>query len=388
MITDIGNSHWPGYFLYSPSRSYPKPHAALMDAKGKIVHTWSNDEDQPASEHDPPSFLRGWNHVELDREGNFYAIVPLQSVLKLDRRSNLIWKAEVGAHHDLEITETGQVIVLTETPRVLRSNTQDRIILDNEITFLDVSGKLISSYSLYDILTTDQTLRDILNIQIEERFSNFEKLTNDTGGNELKELLQTGLSSAPRRQTLQLLRQLPGSPCDIIHANALESLSHDIQHMWQPGQILISLRNLDLIAVINLTPPRVCWTWGRGALSGQHQPSLLPDGRLLIFDNGVTVGRSRILEIDPLRKQITWEYASHPPHDFFSQVAGGCELLPNGNILATHAQAGRAIEVTRDRRVVWRWELSVQPTDGNASRADIYRLAAVLPETAQAVLQG
>ena len=49
----------------------------------------------------------------------------------------------------------------------------------------------------------------------------------------------------------------------------------------------------------------------------------------------------------------------HPDHlsrldpDLFSKTLGSCQRLPNGNTLITESENGRALEVTRDKRVVW-----------------------------------
>lgn len=55
------------------------------------------------------------------------------------------------------------------------------------------------------------------------------------------------------------------------------------------------------------------------------------------------MGRSRLVEVDPLRRAVVWEYVADPPESFFSTVAGGCERLPNGNVLVTEAQRGRVL---------------------------------------------
>ncbi|MEN3273840.1 MAG: hypothetical protein V7636_2601, partial [Actinomycetota bacterium] len=60
---------WVEHFVYSPAGSYPNPYAALIDDRGAVIHTWSSAVGQPTPETDPPSFLRGWNHVEVAADG-------------------------------------------------------------------------------------------------------------------------------------------------------------------------------------------------------------------------------------------------------------------------------------------------------------------------------
>ena len=52
-----------------------------------------------------------------------------------------------------------------------------------------------------------------------------------------------------------------------------------------------------------------------GSFKGQHSVSMLPDGNILLFENGVNRKNSRILIIDPLTLKIKWQYNNM---DFFS----------------------------------------------------------------------
>ncbi|WP_326830311.1 arylsulfotransferase family protein [Streptosporangium sp. NBC_01810] len=189
------------------------------------------------------------------------------------------------------------------------------------------------------------------------------------------------------REVSRLLRDLPGSPSDVLHANTVEILDAHPGGVWSQGDVLVSLRELNMIAVLDLAARSVRWFWGPGELSGQHQPSALPGGTVLVFDNGHAVGRSRVLEIDPSSDAIVWQYTADPPQDLFCAMAGGCERLPGGNILISDAQAGRAIEVTRDRRTVWAVQIRTTRSSTTASRAELYRISAV-PAPAAATLRG
>lgn len=379
MTVDPADRAWAGHYLYSPSSSYPTPSATLINASGGIVHTWSNPTDQPPVQDDPPTFLRGWNHVAVDAEGNLFAIVPLRSLLKLDPRSELVWRADVAAHHDIDMTARGEVLVLTETPRLVRVEGRKHLILDNEVTILDAAGTVVRVHSLYDVLRCDLALGALIDEQVVTRYAGFAHAGGPVDA-EVRALLETGQHQGSKRRALRLLRQLPGSPCDVLHVNSLRVLDAHPAGLWRAGYVLVSLRNLDLVAVVDLAASDVVWAWGRGVLSGQHQPSALSDGRILVFDNGVAVGRSRLLEVDALTESITWEYLGDPPESFFSALAGGCEMLPNGNVLVTQAQSGRAFEVTRTGRRVWSWELPRPPAGVKTSRVGIYRMSAVPPE--------
>jgi hypothetical protein len=82
-------------------------------------------------------------------------------------------------------------------------------------------------------------------------------------------------------------------------------------------------------------------------------PNMLPNGHILIFDNGTARKYSRILELDPIADEIVWEYVGDPPQSFFSAAVSGQQRLPNGNTLICSGGQGRIFEVTPDQEIVW-----------------------------------
>lgn len=371
------------FCLFSPASCYPRPEARLIDARGEVIHTWSCAEDQPLAEEEPPSFLRGWNHVELDADGNLFAIVPLQALLKLDARSNLIWKCRVSAHHDIAIAPDGRVYVLCEEPALLEVRDRGYVILDHRIVVLDPDGRIEEGFSLYETLASDEEIADRIQEELLRRYhaqEGTEEALRAEARAIVKDAPEAGLFRdvpVARRDVLRSLRELPGSPCDVLHPNTLELVPRHPRGLWGTGHILLALRSLDLIVVANPRAGTVAWHWGRGEVDGPHQPSLLPDGNLLLFDNGVEAARSRLVEVDPVTRAIVWEYVAIPPDSFFSKVAGGCERLADGSVLVTDAQAARIFEVTRDKRIVWEHVVSNVPTVTNPHRTTLYRAAHV-----------
>jgi hypothetical protein len=88
-------------------------------------------------------------------------------------------------------------------------------------------------------------------------------------------------------------------------------------------------------------------------MSGPHEGRVLPNGNVLVLDNGITTQRSRVLEIEPLSRTIVWEYQGDPPEDFFTPGRGGAVRLPGGNTLITDSNAARSFEVTSEGEVIW-----------------------------------
>jgi hypothetical protein len=153
--------------------------------------------------------------------------------------------------------------------------------------------------------------------------------------------------------------------------NTLEIIQQDIPGVCRKGDILLCVRELNLVAILNLQERKIVWEWGPGELSLPHRPSFLDNGNLLIFDNGVSRERSRVVELDPVQKRIVWEYRASPPEKFFTSERGGCQRLPNGNTLITESNKGHVFEVTPDKEVVWEFYNPERQTE-KKTRAAIY----------------
>jgi hypothetical protein len=378
-------SDGPLGLLFSPASSYPTPMAYVIDRDGAILHTWSHTHGQPRPQDDPPSYLRGWNHVEMDEAGNLFAIVPLHALLKLTPDSHLEWSCDVAAHHDLAITADGTVLVLSEAPRRVDSGRSADVVLDNLISTVTTDGVVKSEVSLYDILRTNSDLRQMIDTAVQRRSTAFRQRewpgrdddVPDTAVAETLAILRTGSHDGERRRALRLLRALPGSPCDVLHTNTLEVLPPHPAGIWSHGDLLVCMRELDTIAVISLADSRVRWWWGPGELSGPHQPTVLPDGRILVFDNGRGRQHTRLVMVDPATGDIVWSWTARPPESFFCPLAGGAEPLPGGNLLVTNSTGGGALEVTIGGQVVWELSLPVEVYGADRGRVSIYRMSAV-----------
>jgi Arylsulfotransferase (ASST) len=136
------------------------------------------------------------------------------------------------------------------------------------------------------------------------------------------------------------------------------------------GNILLSFRNISTVVRINRQSGAIDWKLGAPPLSGQHAPTPLPNGNILLFDNGpfrADTGVqpfSRALEINPNTKEIVWKYQDATSHFFFSSRISNAQRLPNGNTLINEGLYGRFFEVTTDGDVVWEY---VNPNFGPAA---------------------
>jgi hypothetical protein len=152
----------------------------------------------------------------------------------------------------------------------------------------------------------------------------------------------------------------------------------------EPGNVVFSYRSLDVIGTIDRPSGEIVWAWGPDELDGQHKPHVLPDGNVLVFDNGTLRGYSRVIELDPLTEEIEWEYTADTREEFHSRYVSSAQRLPNGNTLVCSGNQRWLFEVTRDGDVVWEFE---QPfRDENPDGGSIYRCLRYSPEYVEPLL--
>jgi len=126
------------------------------------------------------------------------------------------------------------------------------------------------------------------------------------------------------------------------------------------GNLLVSFRNISTVVMIERATGNIIWQIGGPPLAQQHDPRPLPNGNILIFDNGThrrdnPATFSRVIEVDPRTDEIVWQYADQSIFNFFSPYISGAQRLANGNTLICEGCHGRIFEVTQGGEVVWEY---------------------------------
>jgi hypothetical protein len=145
-------------------------------------------------------------------------------------------------------------------------------------------------------------------------------------------------------------------------------------------QMVVCLRNVSLIAAVELVSHQLAWCVGPETLDWPHAPSIVdgPKGqpRLLAFDNGTHRGWSRIIEIDPISGTVEWDWRGTEDRPLWSRVRGFAQRLSNGNTLVTESERGRVLEVTRAGEIVWEFlNPDTRAAQNGQQRRRIYRMA-------------
>ena len=164
---------------------------------------------------------------------------------------------------------------------------------------------------------------------------------------------------------------------DLFHSNTVEIVPRDIA-VARKGNLLICVRYRDLVAIVDEETRKVVWRWGPGVLDWPHNPSVLANGNILIFDNGTRRGYSRLVEVNPATGEIVWQYVGDPPESFYSNGRGAAQELPGGNILVTESGEGHVFEITRKGEIVWEFRNDRCKTEKR--RNSIYRMVRFTPQ--------
>jgi hypothetical protein len=240
------------------------------------------------------------------------------------------------------MTRGGRLATLTAVWRRFPEFERETDVSDNEITLLNLEGDVIETASFYRLFTSNPAefgLQKVRSARAEEEVD----------------------------KTLGI---------DLFHANSLEFMSHrhlEGRHpIYAPDNVLITVRHQDTVAIVDWPRKKLIWAWGQGELSGPHAGTVLENGHILIFDNGLNRGWSRVVELEPVAEKIVWEYKAPDPKDLFTIGRGSAQRLPNGNTLISNSDHGQVLEVTRAGEVVW--EFFCPLTNKTGHRATIARM--------------
>ncbi len=313
------------------------PIAYLMTMTGKILHTWSYGD-------------KGWHYVEMLENEDLLCIVKDSMLLKLNWDSKPQWMSKGRYHHDVSVAENGDIYAITRTSENIPYKSNTIPILNDYITLLSPEGETKKTISIFDLFG-----QEIPESRKREIFIYFNKAVKE-------------------EKTKK--RKPGGNISDVFHTNTIEWIKKDIKGLAKKGNLLICIRNLNIIAILDVEKEKIVWRLNRNDLDMPHQPSLNNDGNILIFDNGFYRKYSRIMVIDPFTAQILREYKGDPEKSFFSPIRGGCQELPNRNLLITESNKSHVFEVDLDGNIVWEY-YGLEVDKKVNKRRPIYRMTRI-----------
>ncbi len=318
-----------GYILITPlsqrSDIKVKNNIYLTDSYGRAVKTWEvgngtfysvlkKNGNLISSQIDDSK-----KEVELPTRGNTGIIQ------ELDWNNNVVWEYKNSQmHHDFKTLPNDNVVVTVweKIPKNISDKIKGGIpnsefkgeIWGDKIVEIDKEGKEVWSWSAYE--------------HLDPELDPFPEYTT--------------------RSAWTLINSL-----DYLTKDPIEGKE----------AYLVSLRVQNKLLIVRKEDGKVIWKSPVGMVSGQHDPTLLENGNILVFNNNISdiyknpPAGSNILEINPKENSIVWKLENGNKglenNRFFSYLVGGTQKMSNGNIFVVDGQKGHLFEVTQDKKLVW-----------------------------------
>ncbi len=305
-------------------------HAQLMRRDGTVLARWNllPLEQLPSAGQCRNVPQTNWNsaahNVLIDQDGSVLFAFESCGMVKLDRCGKKIWATRENTHHSPNLLADGHIVIggsdYVERPKQWPFTEP---YWEDAIRVYDASGKLIRQRAITDLFARSGMLSALTSHSDDNPKTNGE-----------------------------------------FHLNEIEELPASLAHafpMFTPGDLLVSIRNLNMILVTDAKMERIKWhrvgPWIR-----QHDPDWGTDGRITVFDNhpdgtadGTRFGGSRIIAIDPATGETQTIFGGRKDQHFFTNQRGLHQMLSDGSMLITEANAGRAFQVDRAGRMVWQY---------------------------------
>ncbi|MFP4055421.1 MAG: aryl-sulfate sulfotransferase [Candidatus Brocadiia bacterium] len=347
-------------------------HMYLVDMEGRPVHEWTARTAVQLLELLPDGTLC---YTTRDRSN-----IDAAGLYKLAPDSSVLWHYHCRIDHDFHLASDGRLTIHCLLDRMVpRLGTE----LRRNPYIVEIGPEKELAWEWHGEGHLDE-LADLVGLELPIDWPAREQ-REATQLRQWRPDLQEMDDAVFHQFTQHLIAQ---RTFDWAHNNTCEVLPHSptaaSDSRFRAGNILFSYRSLDIIGVIDRRSGEIVWAWGPGELDGQHQPTMLPSGHIMVFDNGTRRGWSRVIQLDPATGEITWEYHGEPKPSFYSPFISGAQLLPNGNVLVCSGGQRRVFEVTAEGEVVW----DFWSPYGRPGTYGIYRATRYSDEAVQALLRG
>ncbi|OEY92759.1 ArsR family transcriptional regulator [Acinetobacter qingfengensis] len=365
---------WNQYNVFSgaDNQSY------LIDMNGNVIQKWPY-RGFPTEVIDPVINQGKKGHVFVQFEEiknkdktSFGNGVNNHAVAELDWSGQVVWKwagdkatGNAHQHHEISKLPNGNVLILANKLHAVVGFKLPKLI-DDVLYEVDPKGKIVWQWTASEHL-------------------------NEFGftAEQLQLVYDTKLA-------------------DYLHFNNARRLGNNKWYesgdqRFHPDNIIVDSRQANFIIIIDKKTGKVVWNLGPNytsseltnpfnskqelpkpvdQLSGLHDAKMIAkglpgEGNILLFDNQggsgypavsyqISTGTSRVVEIDPVRQEIVWEY--RPGSSFFSAFTSSARRLPNGNTQITEGQTGRIFQITKEGKIVWEY-ISPYLSKAEANRA-------------------
>ena len=339
---DIAGKPYPGLTLVTKITADHQMAAEIIDSEGNTVHKWDIDwfeiwsDAQHLPEQDIPREKPGTNiHGAVIMEnGDLVFNFEYLGLVRLDRQGKVVWRLPYQTHHSIHQHDNGNLWVSGARYHAQRDSRFPHLVPPfYEETILEITpeGKIIRELSVADILHKNGYTGLLYQGPLGNDSTQIES-DGDKHGN-----------------------------TDLLHLNDVEPFSSKLQPgFFKPGDVLVSLRNINTVFVFNLETEQIKYI-SSGQFVRQHDPDFIDGNTFSVFDNNnknvlePANRKSRILIISAKDNTTKEYFAGTSEQPFFTNVMGKHQWLPNGNLLITESKSGRGFEINRQGELVWQY---------------------------------
>ena len=311
---------------------------SIIDNDGEVLHRWTFDTFDlwPDLDHVPenrrPKARPGGEvaGVVLLEDGDLVLNLEPPGLLRVTPCGEVVWRLPALTHHSVHraanghLYASGQRFHDTRDPDWPRMNPE---FIEDMVVEVTPEGEIVDEISILDLLR-DNGLEGLLYAGTQMNYG------VEVGG-------------------------------DLTHINDVEPFADGMAPgVFGPGDILVSLRNLNTVLVFQQATRRIKYL-ATGRTIRQHDPDFVDGNRISVYDNHALVESvpvrqdrpddvsSRILMLDALSGEVTTVFEGSPAIPFFSDIMGKHQWLPNGNLLITESRWGRLIEIAPSGALAW-----------------------------------
>jgi hypothetical protein len=329
--------------------------AWIIDRQGRLMHSWQID---PQAVIDGMHGYAGkvtHNNLKahdwhLSENGDLTVIFESDgaypyggSLARFDWDGNLLWTINNRAHHWMTIDASGIMYVPAQT------TVRSPLRLGNSMVSLECPKGGLELDSI-DLVGPDGAVIEKVDV--------------------VEILLTAGYVG---------LLEATTDPCDPLHLNFVEVVEPALaapDDDLAPGDLIVSLRNLNSIMLLDGRDRRIKWMLAGRAVQ-QHSPRLTRAGDLVLFDNlggSRRTGGSRIALTRVGSQRVETIFPTDqtdPDIGFYSSYGGHIELHPHdGRALISLTTPGRILEIDLGSGEVL-WEYTKQfPSSGYPGAGD------------------
>ena len=272
-------------------------------------------------------------------DGGVLALSTDEGITRLNPAGQVLWQTDCSAHHELCPTDGGAFLTATHTTRTYCG----RRVRFDEVQRIDPNGQRSLLLDLFEIRAQMIPL---------------------TAESPLDKEASGATTAVYDRFHLNSIQVLP------------ESDAHTADGRFAPGNLLLCLRNANLVLVVDPETSQVLWHLAGVDLDRPHGARMNGAGELSIFDNGWHRGRSRVLILNILTAEVL-RIEDGGDQPFFTRTRGFAQQLGQKRLLVTLSEQGRVLEFDGAGNLAYEWNT---PLHSQGARSALYRVMAAPPD--------